>query len=180
MSTTTAAKDERRFVRVPFTGLATYRCGSRDTGGAVCLDVGRGGMRVELGRYLRPGRRLLVSVSGLPGQNERIELKARVAWCRPTTNPSVFLTGLRVFHDDARSVAGLTELFYRGLEQMGLIACASGDGTPGSEGPERPNEAGERPVGARWTLLRVGQAARPSMTAAMAVVAAGLGQITTW
>ena len=74
--------DERRFARVPYRGRVQFECGAGSKGSAQAGDVGRGGMRVRMGRYLRPGTKLMITIS-LEGSNEQtVELKSEVVWCR--------------------------------------------------------------------------------------------------
>jgi hypothetical protein len=100
-------KEQRQFVRMPFAGSVEYRYGTSESGKATASDIGRSGMRLYLGRYLRPGTLLMI---GLP--QGRGELKARIAWCTPTLQGGVFVAGVRVLHNEHES-----------LEVMGDLLC---------------------------------------------------------
>ena len=104
--TTSPVHDERRAGRVPCSEYLTYRYSSSDGGKASCADVSFRGLGIRLGRYLRPGRRVVVCLDALPS----VELKGRVAWCRPSDEPNLFDAGIRVFHDEPDSVAALSEM----------------------------------------------------------------------
>ena len=122
-----SAIDQRRFVRVPLTGRIGYRYGPSDTGRAECINVSPLGMQLRLGRYLRPGRRVLVTAgqgSGGDGDGPGIEFKAQVAWCRPSKGSHVFDAGLRVFHDEPDSVTAIYSLLIKGLKQLRLRMAA--------------------------------------------------------
>jgi hypothetical protein len=54
---------------------------------------------MSLGRYLTPGRKVLVRVFSVRNPNEAAELKGRIAWCRPTEQPERFLAGVEIFYD---------------------------------------------------------------------------------
>jgi hypothetical protein len=116
----TVVNDQRQFARVPFTGAVTYRYEPDHEGTAMCTDVGRGGLCLHLGRYLRPGRRVMLSVAGPDG--EPLELKARVAWCRATPGSRLFATGVRVYHDEPQSLGALSTMVHKGLEQSGVFS----------------------------------------------------------
>lgn len=111
--------DSRRFTRVPFSRTVAYRCGENDTGLGSCGNVSRTGLGLRLGRYLRPGRRMVVSFdkteTGAPA-----EVKAHVVWCRPTAEPDVFEVGIRVFHDTPEVVHVLSDMLHEGLAGMGI------------------------------------------------------------
>lgn len=110
MSTqTTVAKGQnnRQFVRLPFAGQVQYRYGAVEAGKASCCNIGRDGLGLLMGRYLRPGTLIMLQWS-----DGRAEFKARVAWCTPTNRADIFLTGLRVLHHEAESVSMMSELLY--------------------------------------------------------------------
>lgn len=114
-------KDQRHFARAPFAGTISYCYGHSETGQATCLDVGHGGARLILGRYLRPGRHVLLALA-LDSEGEKlVELKARVAWCRPAGEPHTFIAGVYIFHDEPEVSAALSELLYEALRRLGWV-----------------------------------------------------------
>ena len=59
-----AATDARRFPRTPFHSVARYWCAADDEGStAACRNLGRGGLSLTMGRYLRPGRFMMLEVA---------------------------------------------------------------------------------------------------------------------
>lgn len=112
-ATSAPVQDERRAKRVPYDGRLTYRYSPVDEGKAVGADVSPQGLRIRLGRYLRPGRRVVLRVDTLSDA----ELKGRVTWCRPANEPNTFDAGIRVFHDAADSAAALSEMIQAGRKQ---------------------------------------------------------------
>ncbi len=111
--------DERRFARVPFLGRVQFVYGASRKGVAQVNDVGRGGLRVRMGRYLRPGTKLMVSVP-LEGSNHRtVELKSEVVWCRRETGDLEFSAGLRVYYDAPEALDAISEVMYFALFEKG-------------------------------------------------------------
>lgn len=96
--------EQRRFRRAPLSGTARYRYAPGYEGAATVENVGLGGFGLRLGRYLRPGTLMLLSLS-----DEPLQLKGRVTWCRGARNHE-FVAGLRVFHDDPETTQALTQL----------------------------------------------------------------------
>lgn len=104
-----ATADQRRFARVPFRSTTWYRHALDEDGAAgICQDLCRGGMRLLMGRYLRPGRLVLLRLE-VPAGDSPLEIKGRVIWCRPAAEPCLFSAGIRVYDDDPAA----TETFDR-------------------------------------------------------------------
>ncbi len=103
--------DERTFVRVQFE--TSVHCASDDghVGAGVTADVSRGGLSLHLGRYLRPGRFVLLRVNE-PTAAEPLEVKGEIAWCRPEGPAGAFRTGIRVIHDEPEAFEGLSRLVH--------------------------------------------------------------------
>ncbi|HIJ66101.1 MAG TPA: PilZ domain-containing protein [Candidatus Hydrogenedentes bacterium] len=92
--------EQRRGARVPWNGGVVYESGPGDKSLGSWRDISYSGASVSLGRYLRPGRYVML-VSDFPFvASGAVELKARVVWCRPTGRDCRFLAGLRIFHDE--------------------------------------------------------------------------------
>ena len=106
--------EQRRYARVPFKHTARCAYGPGHQAKASCEDVGLGGLRLKLGRYLRPGTLVLVSVG-----EQAVQLKARVAWCRGLKDHH-FAAGLRVFQSEAEAALALTRLSTQAALDSGL------------------------------------------------------------
>lgn len=113
--------DERRFARVPYRGQVQFECGAGSKGSALAGDVGRGGMRVRMGRYLRPGTKLMITISLAGSKKKTIELKSEVVWCRRGPGQLEFDAGIRVYYDAPEALEAISEVMYDALfEQGGL------------------------------------------------------------
>jgi len=136
-------KEQRRFSRVPYSGALRYRYAPDEAGVATWLDVGRGGACVRIGRYLRPGRHLLLTVSDVdsPGKGE-VDLKGQVMWCRPSEDNKSFVTGVRIFRHEPEVEYALSEIILDALAQSGEMA---------PEPPARPKAKCAKP----WPCLRI-------------------------
>lgn len=114
--------DERRFARVPFLGRVRFVYGAGRQGTGSAADVGRGGLRVHMGRYLRPGTKLMVSIP-LDGPDQRsVELKTEVVWCRREAGRLEFETGLRAYYDAPEALEAISEVMYYALFEKGALA----------------------------------------------------------
>lgn len=119
--TQTATDDHRRFVRLPYGAAARYIDGSQAVGQAVVKNIGRGGIAVTMGRYLRPGTLLTISVSDCRAAGQCEGLKARVVWSCPLPGSPEFHAGLRIIHDEPGAVAEVSRLLYRALAASGRV-----------------------------------------------------------
>ena len=81
--------------------------------------MGRGGARVKLNRYLRPGRLVLLSVKLGPNNGAYAELKGRVAWSRRCGENGSSVAGLRLFDDVPEAEFTVSGLINEGLGQAG-------------------------------------------------------------
>ena len=102
----TATTEERRHSRFPLWGQFSYRYDQDESGLGRWCSVGHDGACIEVGRYLRPGRHLLLS------SNDE-DISCRVVWCRPTHESKRFVVGLSIFEDTSRESASLLSLFER-------------------------------------------------------------------
>jgi len=107
------AKDQRRSARASYSGKATYRYARDDGGSATVVNLCPSGACLALGRYLRPGRFMLLALEADSSPRTTIELKTQVVWCRPTKNIGVFLTGVRILHDELDTEVTISELLSR-------------------------------------------------------------------
>lgn len=88
--------DQRETERFPHAGSLEYRYGIGEKGRATWHDVGRDGVCIQLGRYLRPGRSIVVVRQERELHDEPLELKGRVIWCRPSGDGETYLVGIKV------------------------------------------------------------------------------------
>lgn len=117
--------EQRRFNRASYGKPVHYRYASNLSGKATCEDIGLGGFRLRLGRYLRPGTLMLVTMNERTGDGDPLQLKAQVAWCRGADNHH-FVAGLRVYQDEPGAIQALgrvaSEATLESGETMGLWA----------------------------------------------------------
>jgi len=69
-------------------------------------DVSVGGVRLRLGRYLRPNTKLLLQVKAEELDADALEFKGQVVWCKPCDLNNVFGAGIRIM-GDAPDAAGV-------------------------------------------------------------------------
>ena len=86
------SSDERRSRRIPFGGEFRYLDDLEEGGKATWCSIGENGACIRIGRYLRPGRRLLLLWNSAP-------LLARIVWCKPTLGDQAFVAGIKIFAD---------------------------------------------------------------------------------
>ena len=104
------AQEQRDTDRCPWAGGLTYQYGPHDKGTAFCRNISRNGAGIVLGRYLKPGRYVLLTADSPFSGPAPIELKARIMWCRPTGNNSRFNAGVLVYEDDFDAMLAFTWL----------------------------------------------------------------------
>ncbi len=95
-NTVCTEQHSRRYSRSPLVGKVRYQYGSGEFGMGEWRDVCRAGAGLRLGRYLRPGRRLLITFEA---EGVSAEVKAQVVWCRPRSGEATFEAGIRIYHD---------------------------------------------------------------------------------
>lgn len=159
----------RRFLRVPFATEVDYFYGTKASGSGQCRELSRGGLSMSLGRYLTPGRKILVRVFSTSNPNEAAELKGRIAWCRPTGQPERFLAGVEVFYDAPEVSEDLSRLMLEAaLAHTGATETVPGDKT------EKPSDAVQ--IRMRFTISTLAYAGFAKTLALVAAVfAAGNG-----
>jgi hypothetical protein len=89
-----------------------YQYGVNDGGHASILDVGRGGFCVRLGRYLRPGTRVIVRSGAIDGVQLTVELKGAIVWCCAVRGGHDFLAGLRVLFDEPETICAMSQMVH--------------------------------------------------------------------
>ncbi len=81
-----------RELRTPLSGSFAYASGCGEAGRAVWLNISRTGAAIQLGRYLRPGH--LIQLSLESGNDGGWSIPARIAWCVSIPGTLQFQAGL--------------------------------------------------------------------------------------
>jgi len=116
------SQESRIFTRLPFDSAVEWRDLTGEDGHAAVRDVSRGGFRLSLGRYLRPGPVVTVTFDHITFNGAPVELDAAVVWCKPTDQPDTFLAGLKIIHGGAATLAAASEVFYAAMDQRAVGA----------------------------------------------------------
>lgn len=103
-----ASEDQRTSQRVVALGTLIYQVSREDKGWARWCSVSRDGACIHLGRYLRPGKYVMLRTNGAHATN--VEFKARVVWCRPVAGGVHFVAGLKIYRDSPESEDALAAL----------------------------------------------------------------------
>jgi hypothetical protein len=90
-------------------GTLSYQDSPDDRGWARWCSVSRDGACIHLGRYLRPGKHIMLRLHHHTDVATS-EFKARVVWCRPIAAGAHFVAGLKIFHDQPESEEALAAL----------------------------------------------------------------------
>lgn len=114
-----AATETRHEERLPFAERVTYCYGGQQGASAVWRNVSRSGGRVYLGRYLRPGRSLLLTFGAAT------RFKAMVVWCRRVGDSADFEAGLWIPTNGEESVLRYTALAGDFAPQDGPATCVA-------------------------------------------------------
>lgn len=141
--------DARGFARIPYGGRVQYCYGANDHGIGEATDVCRGGLKITIGRYLRPGTHILVTTPDCPMNGRPLELKGQIVWCRPEKAGLRFSIGVRVIYDEPDAVAGISALVHHAIATSGLLrrtpvrragstfwnfcTCSVADSVPGAQ-----------------------------------------------
>lgn len=83
--------EERRTRRVALRGEFEYTFDDAERGQAIWRSISLDGACIEIGRYLRPGRKLRIDYRGL-------EMNMRVVWCRAVQGSENFVVGVQVLN----------------------------------------------------------------------------------
>lgn len=113
--------EARQFARIAFDGRIIYRYAADDAGSAHVNDVSRGGLRLSLGRYLRPGTCVMLETDGVRVNGRPIELKGRIVWCAPERRGHRFAAGVRVMYDEADAVSAMSAFVNHALAASGIL-----------------------------------------------------------
>ncbi len=102
--------------RTQLGGSLQYTTGCGEAGQATWLNISRTGAGLLLGRYLRPGRTLLLELAATE-TDCTVLVPAEVAWCVPQLGKPSFKTGLRIHRDDPEVALHFAKLGYRALAE---------------------------------------------------------------
>jgi len=141
-----ATVEERRFARVPYLGRVQFVYGAGQKGSAKANDVGRGGLRVRMGRYLRPGTKLMVQIPMGDSGEKAVELKSEVVWCRREPGHLDFGAGLRVYYDAPEALDAISEVMYYALFDQGGLKNNGNPAIPQQSMTFRGMEIGSQPL----------------------------------
>ncbi len=124
-----AAFSGTREPRTPFAGMLRYRCGGEDKAPAQWANVSRVGAGVRLGRYLRPGRLLQLCFRSPEGEGRKVELDARVVWCRPAGEVD-FMAGVHIVRREPTEALAFAALVHEARRASRETADAEAAATP--------------------------------------------------
>ncbi len=113
--------DKRGFARLPLFTNAQYRYGATGEGCARVLNIGRAGLRLRMGRYLRPGTVVRLLLKSQELGLDPVEFTTHIAWCAPVSETSEFDAGLRILHDGGESLALASALVHAALLRSGWL-----------------------------------------------------------
>ena len=102
-----------RELRTPLSGSFAYASGCGEAGRAVWLNISRTGAAIQLGRYLRPGH--LIQLSLESGNDGGWSIPARIAWCVSIPGTLQFQAGLAVQRTSPESALQFATLGYEAL-----------------------------------------------------------------
>lgn len=139
----TAQMDQRRFSRLPYACRVEYTHAPDESAEAMTMDVGRGGMQIRLGRYLRPGTKLLLRVPCPAGAGSTAELKAEIVWCRLPRRGEECVAGLRIMYDEPEVLISVSRLIHEAIFRLGQVTVA-GRATKATHHPRHGWEWSER------------------------------------
>ncbi|MCC6796644.1 MAG: PilZ domain-containing protein [Candidatus Hydrogenedentes bacterium] len=118
--------EARQFARVEFGGRMVYRYAANDEGTALVSEVSRGGLRMSMGRYLRPGTRVMLEADGVKMNGQPVELKGQIVWCAPEKRGHQFVAGVRVIYDEPDAIAAVSALVNHALVTSGYLDALKG------------------------------------------------------
>lgn len=99
------ATDSRKFTRVGTSGNIHFFDGNGAPSQARLHDVSYGGLRLSLGRYIRPQTLLRIPVQL---EETQVFFPARVIWCKPEAGNESFRVGLQADHGGKYTMAILS------------------------------------------------------------------------
>ena len=117
-------REQRIFTRLVFDHVVEWSDAKGERGTAQLMDFSRGGMRLSIGRYFRPGPVLTFRFDEITYQGEPIEFQAIINWCNPIPlHPETFEVGVSIVHGETRTLALVSEVFYTALRSTPASPC---------------------------------------------------------
>lgn len=114
----TTMEQTAREARTELGGALRYSYAApEDSGVARWRDVSRSGASIELGRYLRPGREVMLEVSSPLVLNGPLKIRGRVVWCRPAAEAGRYVAGLFIYRDTPEMALDFAALGYAARRQ---------------------------------------------------------------
>ncbi|MDZ4860866.1 MAG: PilZ domain-containing protein [Candidatus Hydrogenedentes bacterium] len=126
----TGFDDARSFARVAFGGRLSYWHGAGNPGTAIAADVSRGGLRLHMGRYLRPGTHVLLNTDEVRSAGKPVELKGQIVWCNPEKRGQRFVAGVRVIYDEPDAITTISTLVTHAIAASGVLDMPQPSGNP--------------------------------------------------
>jgi len=93
-------------------GTVSYTVSRGESGSAVWRDISRTGARLRLGRYVRPGRVVVLDFPAPQFGCGQYRLQARVVWCRQVQDGADFELGLLVVRDEPESALAFASVLH--------------------------------------------------------------------
>jgi hypothetical protein len=117
-------REQRIFTRLSFDHAVQWSDAVGEHGSAQLMDFSRGGMRLSIGRYYRPGPVLSFRFDEILYQGEPVEFQAIINWCRPVPmHPETFEAGVSIVHGEMKTLSLVSEVFYTALRSMPAQSC---------------------------------------------------------
>ncbi|GMU92869.1 MAG: hypothetical protein AMXMBFR4_19270 [Candidatus Hydrogenedentota bacterium] len=92
-----------------------------------------------MGRYLRPGTKLLLRLPSGAGAGSATELKAEIAWCRMPRRGEECVAGLRIIYDEPEVLNCVSKLIHEAIFRLGQVTVAD----RGEKATHHPRQAWE-------------------------------------
>ena len=125
------AEERRSFTRVPFLESVQWNNASGDRGETKLRNFSRGGLRVSLSRYFRPGPVMNFRFDDIEFEGAPVSFDAVIAWCRPAVGAADrFDTGFRIVHEGPETLRAVSEVVYRALSEQSHMLAARLDMEP--------------------------------------------------
>jgi hypothetical protein len=121
--------EQMREQRVTLEGRLVYEYADGEHGVALWHDVSRVGARIQLGRYLRPGRLVCLEFDSPLGTEAIVTVEVQVVWCRQVAGAPEFVAGLRVRRRTPEEAIAFAALGYAGAGHLNKVD--GGAVTPG-------------------------------------------------
>lgn len=112
--------------RMNVQGKLLYRYNGDESGAAHWQDVSRVGAKLRLGRYLRPGRNLVLEFASPLVEEGQVQLPARVIWCRLMAEGADFVAGVQIRRERPEYAVAFAALGYSALDLFDSVNITAG------------------------------------------------------